>query len=284
MQTGIIYLFTYSLLTGFVSYFVKKTTGLNPQQILFFRAMLASVFLFTAALITGRMHELKPKHPINTLLMAFTQGISIYFYFAALEKTTIANAILLTYTAPIWSAAMSWLFLREKIERKTLLAIVLSLAGVVIIVDPSRLSLGPQYFLGSLFALLGGFFYAAMAISSKSLTQKATPLYAAFWQYFLIVFLSFFFAQPVSLAAASHNAVPLLYMGWAAGGLAFILYMEGVKRVKGQIIQIVTMLEIVIGILAGTLLLHEKLTAATFAGGVLILLGVLAVSARKHQK
>ncbi len=282
-DNGIVLLTVYSVLTGFGGYFVKISHGITAQQILFFRALLASLFLFGIALFTHRMKELKFRYPLNTITMAVVQGISIYFYYLALERTTIANAVLLVYTAPIFSVILAAIFLKEKVETKTLWAIIVSFFGVLIVSDPSKIKIDPQQFYGSLFALLGGFFYSAMAISSKSLTHKTTPLYAAFWQYFLIFLIWFFFAIPLRVSVVSANIVSLLYLGWVAGGLAFLLYMQGIKKVKGQIIQVITMLEILIGSLSGVLLLGERLTLQTLTGGALILLGVFIVSSKNRK-
>jgi len=270
----------YSLLTGLGGYFVKITHGINAQQILFFRAFFASIFLIGVAVFSKKIKELKFRYPVNTVLMALVQGLSIFFYYLALERTSIANSLLLLYTAPVFSVILSAIFLHEKIESKTLFAIIFSFLGVLIVTDPSKIRIDPQQFYGSLFALLGGFFYSAMAISSKSLTHKTTPLYAAFWQYFLIFLIWFFLALPIKVSLIKTNLIPLLYLGWMAGGLAFLLYMKGIKMVKGQIIQVITMLEIPVGALSGVILLNEKLTSNTIIGGILILFGVFIVSSK----
>lgn len=277
-ENGVLSLIFFSFLTGFGSFFVKIIHGLNSQQILFYRAILASFFLFVVALFSKRLKELAFRFPKTTIIMALTEGLSIYFYYLALEKTTIANAILLVYTAPIFSVILSSIFLHEKIERKTIIAIIFSFFGVLIIINPSQIKFASQYFYGSLFALLGGFFYSAMAISSKALTHKTTPLYAAFWQYFIIIILSFVFALPINLTLVKNNLIPLLYLGWLAGGLAFLLYMHGIKKVKGQIIQVITVLEILVGILSGVMFLGENLNIQTIIGGMFILLGIFIVT------
>jgi len=284
LNNGIVYLISFSFLTGFGSYFVKIINGLSSQQILFYRAILASIFIFCVALFSGRIKELTFRFPIGTITMALVQGLSIYFYYLALERTTIANAVLLVYTAPIFSVILARIFLHENIERTTILAIIVSFIGVFIVSDPNQIKVNPQQFYGSFFALLGGFFYSAMAISSKSLTHKTTPLYSSFWQYFIIVILSFIFALPIKLVLVKTNILPLLYLGWAAGGLAFLFYMQGIKKVKGQIIQIITMLEILISSLSGVILLNEKLNLQTIIGGILILSSIFIVSSKQSKK
>lgn len=280
-NSGVLNLIFFSFLTGFGSLFVKFIHGLNPQEILFYRALLASIFLIVVAVYYRKQKELVFRFPFATFTMAITQGLSIYFYYLALERTTIANAVLLVYTAPLFSVILSSIFLHEKIEKRTIYAIIFSLLGVLIVSNPSQINLSPTQFYGSLFALIGGFFYAAMAISSKSLTHKTTPLYSAFWQYFIIAICSFFFIFPLNLSKVLPNVPFLLYLGWAAGGFAFLLYMHGIKKVKGQIIQIITVLEIVISSLSGVIFLHEKLELLTVFGGIFILLSVFIVSTAK---
>jgi len=284
LNRGVFFLVSFSFLTGFGSFFVKSIHGFNPQQILFLRAVLAAIFLFFVAIFGKRMGELKFRYPLATIIMALVEGLSIYFYYLALETTTIANAMLLVYTAPIFSVLLSAIFLHEKIESKTIAAIILSFVGAIIVIDPGQIKINPQQYYGSIFAILGGFFYSAMAISSKSLTHKTTPLYTAFWQYFIIIFLSIFFALPLQPSLITANLMPLLYLGWVAGGFAFLLYMQGIKQVKGQTIQIITMLEIVIGSLSGVLLLGEKLSLQTIIGGAFILFAVFIVSSNSTKR
>lgn len=281
MNKGVLYLLTFSLLTGMGGYFVKLMSGISSQQILFARAILACGFLFGFALITGKLKELKLKFPLATFVMGLVEGLSIYFYYLALETTTITNTTLLIYTAPIFSVILASIFLKEKVEKRTIIGIIASFLGVLVVSNPSQFSLNPQYAWGSIYALLGGFFYSAMAISSKSVTERTTPLYAAFWQYLVIVLLSTIFALPMSVKTIAVNLPSLLYLGLAAGGVAFLLYMEGIKRVKGQIIQVITMLEIVVASLSGIILLGEKVTQSIILGGALILAGIFIVSEKK---
>ena len=88
-------------------------------------------------------------------------------------------------------------------------------------------------------------------------------------------------ALPLSCQQVFNNIAPLIYLGWIAGGIAFILYAKGIALVKGQIIQVVTMLEIVVASLSGILLLGERLNWQTATGGALILAGIVIVSGKK---
>lgn len=274
LNQGVFYLTIFSILTGLGGYFVKQTIGINSQQILFYRAVFATLFIFIFVLITKQVKKLSFQLPFNTILMGAVQGLSIYFYYLALTKTTITNATLLVYTAPLFSIILSAIFLKENIRAQSVIGVLISFVGVLIILDPTTIQLGSDHMLGSLFAIFGGLLYSAMAISSKSLSQKTSPLYCAFWQYFIIAVLSVFFAAPFSIRIVLQNSVSLLYLGIAAGGIAFLLYMEGIKQVKGQVIQIVTSLEVLVASLSGVLLLQESVSLQTIVGGICILIGI----------
>ncbi|PIY71620.1 hypothetical protein COY87_05230 [Candidatus Roizmanbacteria bacterium CG_4_10_14_0_8_um_filter_33_9] len=99
----------------------------------------------------------------------------------------------------------------------------------------------------------------------------------------MILLLSFVFVLPIHFVAVKLNIISLLYLGWAAGGLAFLFYMQGINKVKGQIIQIITVLEIIISSLSGVIFLKESLSFFTLLGVLFILLGVLIVSSRNKK-
>ena len=281
MNKGILYLLICSIIFGFGGFFIKMAVGMSSQQMLFSRAVAACIFLFIVALSTGKLKELKIKFPIATIIMGLVEGLSLFFYYRALETTTITNTTLLVYIAPVFSAILSTIFLKEKIEKRTFLGIIVSFIGVVIVSDPTKFSLDSSQMWGSIYALLGGFFYAAMAISSKNVVQKTTPLYATFWKYLVIAMLGAMFALPMETVQITNNIIPILYGGWIAGGIAFLIYMRGISLVKGQIIQVITMFEIVVASLSGILLLGERPTIQTLFGGLFIIGGILIVSSKK---
>lgn len=281
MNKGVLYLLICSVIFGFGGFFIKMTVGMSSEQMLFSRAVAACIFLFVVAISTGKLKELKIKYPIATIIMGLVEGLSLFFYYRALETTAVTNTTLLVYIAPVFSVILSAIFLKERIEKKTILGIAASFIGVVIVSDPTKFSVNPGEMWGSIYALLGGFFYAAMAISSKNVVQKTTPLYATFWKYLVIAILASMFALPMETIQLTNNIVPILYGGWIAGGIAFLIYMKGITLVKGQVIQVITMFEIVVASLSGILLLGERPTVQTLFGGLFIVGGILIVSSKK---
>lgn len=116
-QKGYLELIVFSLLVGIVGIFVRLIENLDIYSIIFFRASIATIFLFLVTIFRKGIRELSLEYPFRTLLIGLFQGLAIYFYFEAILKTSISNAVFLLYTAPVFSIFLSKYFYKEEIER-----------------------------------------------------------------------------------------------------------------------------------------------------------------------
>ena len=185
-KRGYLELVAYSLLAGVVGVFVRLLQGIDAQSIVFLRAAIAASFIFLAVAAQRKIRELKIVHPVKTLFVGLFQGASIFLYITALLNTTVSNALFLLYTAPIFSVILAKVFLKEDIEKETVIGVLITLAGIVLILDPRTFSFDSGQTFGNIVALGSGFFYAAMALTAKPIMKKTTGYYVAFWQYLVI--------------------------------------------------------------------------------------------------
>ena len=130
-------------------------------------------------------------------------------------------------------------------------------------------------------ALGAGFFYSAMALTSKKTMKKASGYYTAFWQYLIISLIFLFFLKPISPAIVYDNWWQLLTIGILCTGIAFIFFMEGVRKVKAQKIFIVASLEPLTGTILALFLLGETPPLLTVIGAILILYGVYRITKKQ---
>lgn len=279
-RKGYVQLIFYSILAGSVGIFVRLTENMGSFSIVFFRASIATVFIFLAIISLKKLKEIKLTDPGKTLLVGLFQGLAILLYFSALLRTNVSNAVFLMYTAPIFSVIMSKFLLKEKIEKETLIEIFITMSGILLILDPRTFSLKSSETIGNLMALASGFFYAAMAVISKPVLKKKSGYYVAFWQYLIISFMFIVFLDFGSFSAAFNNWWQLGLIGVVSTGVAFILFMEGVKKVEAQKIFIVTSLEPLTGTVLAIIVLSEVPTFLTVVGGTFILYGVYRVTRR----
>ena len=178
------------------------------------------------------------------------------------------------YTAPIFSVILAKFFLKEKIEKETLIGIFITLLGIIFILDPTTFSFDSNQTIGNLIALGSGFFYSAMALTAKPVLKTKSGYYVAFWQNIIISLMFILFLKVNPVSAISTNWWQLGIIGILSTGIAFILFMEGVRKVKAQKIFIVTALEPLAGTVLALILLAEIPSILTIAGAILILYGV----------
>ena len=280
-QTGYIELILFSLFAGVVGVFVKLVQTLDVYSIIFFRASIATVFILLVVLFRRKIKELSIVSPFQTLLVGLFQGLSIFLYFYSVLNTSVSNAIFLLYTAPVFSVFLAKFFLKEQIEKETIIGIIITLAGIVFILDPRTFSFNSSQTLGNIMGLASGFFYSAMALTAKPIMKKKTGYYAAFWQYVIISLMFVFFLKVESANVLVENWWKLLTIGILCTGIAFILFMEGVRKVKAQKIFIITALEPLAGTIVALIILKEIPSLMTIIGAILIFYGVYRITNKK---
>lgn len=282
-QKGYLELILFAVTTGTIGVFTKMISDMNEFTILFFRAIIAVVFIFLVVLFTKRLNELPIKQPLRTFLVGFFQGLAIIFYFLSVFRTAVTNTAFLLYSAPIWTIILAKILLKEKIEKKTIIGMIITVLGIILILNPESFSFSSKETLGNVFGLFSGIFYAAMAVTAKPLTQKVSGYYAAFWQYMVIAIIFVFLINSSSVSAVPMNWWKLIIIGVLCTGVAYILFMNGIRKVKAQKVFIITSIEPLTGAIFAFLLLKELPSLITVAGALLILMGIYLVAKKQNN-
>ena len=274
---GITSLTGYAVLVSSIGFFARYVEGLDLLTIVFFRALIGAIFVLAYTLLTGSLRELRPNNILGIGLVALFQGSMMICFIGAVLYTTIANAVFITYTAPVFAILFSWLFLGEKISKATIFSFVLTGIGVGCIVDFQSFSLGAETMAGDLMALGAGLSYAAVTITSKSLSKTNSDQTVVFWQMGLVALALIPFINLPSPAVLLSAAMPLAGLGVVATGFSFLLFMSGVRHVAGQHVLIITSLEAIIPAGFAWLIFGEALSSTMLAACAMIIAGVIWV-------
>ena len=161
--------------------------ALSPQSILF------SYFLCSKKLkklFVGR-------HLLWLIVSALCILGNTYTYFTAYKITTLANSVLTHYTAPIFAAMLAPIFLKEELEKTTVISLVFASIGLFLIAS-NGLAINSQHMTGIIYGSLSGFFYGILILISKKLVSYLDPLVILFYQCATTVFVLFpFISQPI---------------------------------------------------------------------------------------
>ena len=191
----------------------------------------------------------------------------------AFQITTVANAVFLFSASPFFAAVLGWLVLREPVRPATWGAIALAVAGMFLMV---REGLGTGATAGNVAALVSALGFATFTVALRrgrlGDMLPATVLGGIF---------SMIAGAVVILGTGGTLAAPLPVIGisafMGAGTLAagLILYTLGSRVIPAAELTLLSMIEVLLAPLWVWLAFGETASAATFAGGAVVLAAVV---------
>lgn len=241
----------------------------NPLLIAGSRSLIAS---FTVLLILRR-----PKFTFSLpqIGAGLANAAKMLLFISANKYTTAANAILLQYVCPVFTAVLGVIFLREKARSEHWAGMALVLCGLTILFQGS-LS-GGQLF-GNLLALLSALTFSIFFIFMR-MQKDGSPLESILISHWITAaagLSSLFFIPLPALNTASLTS--LLALGTLQVGLASLLFSFGIKRISAINANLIAVIEPVFNPVWVFLVIRETPSLTTLAGGVIIILSVTAVT------
>ena len=250
---------------------------LNVVSILWTVHLIGSVALFLKIVFQQRSNEFKSLLRSNFLLLfglAIAATINNVLFFQSVKSTTIANAVLTHYLAPIFLLFFSVYLFKEKIERNSIIALLLSLLGLVVLLLPQELSLTNTHFIGLLLGSLSAIFFATDISMRKKLSQtyNADTVAASYLFISALILLPFISFSSI-IQVNFEELAALLVFGIIIVGFGVSIHTSGLRDTKAQRVGILNYIEPLGAILWSILFLTETLSASVFIGGALILSG-----------
>jgi drug/metabolite transporter (DMT)-like permease len=247
---------------------VRLADSTPPAALLVWRSVI--VFLFLAALLAlrdgrafaGRVRE----GGVPGIVSALFLGATFCCFVFAVTRTTVANTAALMSTAPLMLTAAAWLFLREKAQATTWVAIVVALGGVLLMFADGLGSGGALS--GNLFALGVPACFAASYILLRRSPARLDPMATSMLASAFAALAMLPFAWPLAFPAADLPA--LLAMGILQTGLGLALMSLAINRLAAAELGMVGLLEMVLAPVWVWLVLGEQPGAAALTGGIVI--------------
>ncbi len=229
--------------------------------------------LFLAAIITGNNLKVPRKEYIHVMVAGFLNvaGFQILSGFAQLSGAT-TRAIIITYSMPIWTTVLSWLFLGERLNKVRWFAFVLCVVGVTILVWPLFATGIPPFVFYSLGCALS---WAVATVYIKWARVTIEPLANAAWQLlfglgFITVGSFIVEGHPHLWPVKNETMLAILFVGLFGVGLAHFLWWSIVGRLPATTASLGSLLVPVIGVSASAIILDERLTVPDVIGFALI--------------
>lgn len=257
--------------------------GATVGTLLATRFVLAAAVLWLFMALSGGVRDLRalPRRDIAIAVALGAVGYSAQAggYFAALDRLDASLLSLLLYTFPAIVAVAAIVLGRDRASWRTALALALVSTGLVLVLAGAAAgTLDP---LGAALGLAAAVIYSAYILTSEGVAGRIGPLV-------LSTLVCTGAAATLTLGGVvtgdlDPGSVSAEGYGWLAG-IAVVstvgaigLFFAGLKRVGPTAASILSTLEPVVTVILAFVVFSESLGPMQLAGGVLVLLGVLAV-------
>ncbi len=251
---------------------ITRNIDATAWQIASWRALGGGAVLFSYVVWRGR--RARPRLRIGAafsptgLLLAGLGAVSMIMFISALQRTAVANVSVITATIPFVAAGLAWLVLRERLRALTVLAAVVSFAGVLITVvgsiEASNLD-------GALRAVVLTVTLALLIVLIRHFDRRGSGVDAVLAMSVagaLLFCVALVVGDPFGVDAGE---APLLAMFAAIFGASTVMWVEGVKLIPAAEAGLLAAAEAPFGIVLAWIVLAEAPTVAAVIGGVMVL-------------
>jgi drug/metabolite transporter (DMT)-like permease len=249
--------------------------GMDTFSIMFLRFGIAALIMFMWMAIRR-----EPLPSTTNALKLIGMGAIGYVgqsfsYLSAVQYASSGLVALILYLYPSMVAALSMIFLKEKLTPLKLIALIVALIGTGLTVSPE----GGQW-LGIAFALSAAAIYSIYIIVGAGVLKQVSPIQSS-----AIIFASAGSIYGVlTLANGSH--FPITISGWIniaaliliATIIPVVTFLAGIERIGPVNASMLSTLEPIVTVILGAILFQEILSPISLFGGSLILIAVIMIA------
>jgi len=257
-------------------------TGVNPQALAAIRILLAAL-MFGLTLLIRDPSGLKIRRQDIPFFLGYgilTVTLLHGSFNLAVYHTGVATASILLYTAPAFVTLMSIFVFRERPSVPQILALLLTLAGcLVITLNPGEIEINRT---GVFFGLLTGFSYGLWKVLSKKGLDRYRPDTLNFVSMtiggFFLILWSLTSGGVRNFSLPPGTWVVILLMALVNSFLPNRFFINGLKRMQASRASILTNFELVISVLLARIIFQEPFTPAKLLGFALIITGIILIA------
>ncbi len=286
-MTGIITAVLSALFMATIGVF-SKITGFGAETVTFFRLGFGAGFMLLFLLFSGQAVWVKkwPSWPVMVnggLLAGF-----IIFYVQAMSLTTMANAIMLVYLAPICSSVYAHYFLKERLSGMSVGMIGLALLGFAMMME-FKIDYSPadNHLLGLGFGVLSMLSYTGFILINRMIDQQIHVYTSTFYQLLTGAGIMLLFFLNDVPEISSVNWLWLMATGFFPGFLGILCAVIALSKLPAATFGTLAYCEPVCVIIFGWVIFGERLSPLQMSGCALILVsGILKayISTRGGQQ
>ena len=244
-----------------------RLSNVDTWGLVFYRGMIPFFTVLIGMLIVYKSNFFKMlfNSGYHGLIFITTFSITNITFVVSIQNTNVANTLVMIAMAPMLSAILGAIFLKEIPDRKTWIAIAITfLAAVYIFYD--SLQLGNVY--GDILGFITGLGLAINAVTIRS-AKKKNLLPAAVVGKLCVAIFAMFFIETYSLVDQDLFIVPLMSIMCVA--IPFVLVTIAPRFIPAEEVNLFFLLETIIGPFWVWMVIKEQPSIETITGGAVII-------------
>ena len=263
---------------------------LEPVALVIARFFTIFPFLFFFKEFYSGIKKIKSMGDFLKVFLVSLLIVPLYHIFLNTAETMInaSVAALVAGFSPVITGILSSLILKEKLERKRILGLFISLLGVILLTYGISHKFEIKNTLGVILSLTSVTSWALATVTSKSLYNKFKPnevntLGLFFGTLALTPYVKRSYIEQI-LHMNTQTLIAVLYLGVLSILIGYAVWFKALEYKEASTTATFIYLNPIIGSLSGVVFLKEQMNITVIIGGITIILGLFFVNPLKMEK
>lgn len=250
---------------------------LGPVLTADLRTLIAGIALAIYFGLTGFNPEWRRWGRQYVIVGVLTSGLPFLLWAYAALSLTAGLMSVLNATSPMWGALWSAVLLRERLNARRIVGLVIGVVGVALVTRPEP---GADLAYPAIMAALAAAFCYGLAGATMKRWASGVPsrgMAVGTQMAAGIILIPFIALSPPQAAPSALVVASALALGLVCGAIAYLLYFRLIADIGATGALTVTYLIPIFGVLWGAVFLGEAVTVSMLAGMVVVILGTVLV-------
>lgn len=266
-KAGVMFVLTSALIFSSAGIFTKGVTA-DAWAVIFWRGLAAAMFTFVYLVMRGNLKKEIALFSGPALAVTVVMALGTVAFIPAFKLTSVANVALIYAAAPFITAALAFVFIKERPSSIVLIASCTAFGGVGMIVAGS---VGTGNLTGDLLALWMTLMMSAVMVIYRCWPETTAALPAAASSVLLFP-VALFFGDPLSTPVSE---LPILALFGLVFAVASVTLSEGARRLPSAETALLSALETPLAPALAFVVLSEVPAKTTVVGGIVIFASVI---------
>ena len=244
-----------------------RLSNVDTWSLVFYRGIIPFFAVFLGMLLIYKLNFFKIlfNSGYHGIIYIVTFSITNITFVVSIQNTNVANTLVMIATAPMLSAILGSIFLKEPPDKKTWISIIITFFAIIYIFNDS-LKLGNFY--GDILGFITAIGLAVGAVTIRSAKTKNLVPAAVIGKLFVAAF-ALFFIESFILKDKDLIIVPLMCILCVA--IPFVLVTIAPRFIPAEEVNLFFLLETIIGPIWVWLIIKEQPSIETLQGGLVII-------------